>query len=219
MRTSPLYAPYVRVGPEGWRPAPGTGRLSVLAPPGTYTVKLSAGGRDLTQPLAVLKDPNSAGTEADIDAQMKVLFDLRRDLNAGADLLNQIERVRGQIANLGQLVQDASIKKAGDEFDRKLIAVEGNLVELRLTGRGDGTRWGAKLLGKIFYLANGLASGDFRPTDQQVEVKQLLEERLKTCQSQLDDVLKRDLDAFNNALRKANLPTIVARVVGRPTTH
>ncbi len=214
MRTSPLYAPHVRVGPDGWRPAPGAGRLSILAPPGTYTVKVSVGGRDLTQPLTLRKDPHSAGTEADIQAQMKVLFDLRGDLNAGANLLNQIELVRGQIANVVELMQNAAIKTAGGELDQKFIAVESNLVELRSTGRGDGTRWGSRLLGKMAYLANGLANGDFRPTDQQMEVQKLQEERLKACQSQVEDLLKRDLNAFNDVLRKANAPIIVVR----PTT-
>jgi len=209
MRTSPLYAPYLRVGPEG-RPAPGAGRLSILAPPGTYTVKLSADGRELTQPLTVRKDPHSEGTETDIQAQMKVLFELRGDLNAGASLLNQIELVRSQIAGVVELMQNAAIRKAGGELDQKFIAVEANLVELRATGRGDGTRWGSRLLGKIAYLANGLASGDFRPTDQQLEVQKLQEERLKACQSQVEDLLKRDLNSFNEVLRKANAPIIVA---------
>jgi hypothetical protein len=54
LRTSPLYAPWLRVGAEGTRPYPGGGggRLPLLAPPGTYTVKLSAGGRDYTQKLS-----------------------------------------------------------------------------------------------------------------------------------------------------------------------
>ena len=34
LRTSPLYAPDMRVGPEGWRPAPDAGRMSILVPPG-----------------------------------------------------------------------------------------------------------------------------------------------------------------------------------------
>jgi photosystem II stability/assembly factor-like uncharacterized protein len=217
--TSPLYAPYVRVGPEGWRPAPGAGRMSILAPPGTYTVKLSIGGRDLTQRLTVLKDPHSGGTEADIQAQMKVLFDLRRDLNTGADVVNQIELVRGQLASLNQLVQESSILQAGDELGQKLIAIEGLMLELRTTGRGDGTRWGSKLLGKINYLANGLASADFEPADQQLEVQKLIEDELKSIQSKLADLLSRDLTAFNDTLRKANAPIIVTRVPSRRSTH
>ena len=221
LRTSPLYAPHIQVGPEGWRPLPtrpgsgGAGRLSILAPPGTYTVQLSVGGRQLTQTLEVRKDPHSAGTEADIQAQMTMLFDLRRDLNAGADIVNQIELVRSQIANLIQVVEDEAITEAGDELEEKLMAVEGILVELRLTGP-DGQRWAAKLLTKMIYLADrGVASADFPPTDQQLEVQQLLEEQLATAQSQLDELLDRDLAAFNELLRTRNVSNIIAQVPTR----
>jgi hypothetical protein len=58
-------------------------------------VKLSAGGRELTRPLTIIKDPHSGGTEADIQAQMTTLFELRRDMDRAADLVNQllIERI------------------------------------------------------------------------------------------------------------------------------
>ena len=49
---------------------------------GTYTIKLSAGGQELTQPLTILKDPASAGTEADIRTQTAMLRDLQTDLES-----------------------------------------------------------------------------------------------------------------------------------------
>ena len=215
LRTSPLYAPHIQVGPEGWRPAPDAARMAILAPPGTYTVQLSVGGQQLTQTLEVRKDPHSAGTEVDIQAQMTMLFDLRRDLNAGADIVNQIELVRSQIANLIQVVEDEAITEAGNELEQKLIAVEGILVELRLTGP-DGQRWGSGLLEKMNYLADrGVASTDFKPTDQQLEVQQVLEEQLATAQSQLDALLDRDLAAFNELLRTRNVSNIIAQVPTR----
>ena len=69
----------------------------ILAPPGTYTVKLAIGGREFTQPLTVRKDPHSGGTEADIQAQMTVLTELRDGVNTTVDAINQLEYVRAQV--------------------------------------------------------------------------------------------------------------------------
>src|SRR5438093_7431776 len=99
-RTPPLYAPEVRPGPEGWRPAPGIGTMMVLMPPGTYAVKLSVGGQDFTQPLVVRKDPNSGGSEVEIQTQDSVLLDLQNDFRGTVDLIDQIELVRSQRASL-----------------------------------------------------------------------------------------------------------------------
>jgi len=222
-RTSPLYAADIRVGPNGIRESEGGfgaggGGLAILQPPGTYTVKLSVAGRDYTQPLRVVKDPHSAGTESDIAAQQQFLLDVRRDLDATVDAINNAEVVRAQIANLKNLTPDAELRRAADDLDQKLAAVEGQLVELRATGRGqDGVRFGAKLVQKLGYLANGLQSGDFKPTNQQAAVQKDLEARLKASQGQLGEVMNRDLGAFNDMLRRANMPAVVSQIPRRPT--
>jgi hypothetical protein len=212
LRTSPLYAPEIEVGPDGFRPGGGA-RLSLLALPGTYTVRLTVGGKNVTQKLAVRKDPNSGGSDAELTEQMKMLVDLRRDLDQATDMINQLELVRSQIYGLARLTNDAAVRKAGEDLDAKLIGLEMNLIELRVTGRGqDGVRWGAKLHGKIGYLANGLMGGDFKPTAQQAEVKKEVEDRLRGHASDLDGLLSQQVGAFNDMLRQRNLPTIVTRL-------
>src|ERR1044071_1166763 len=100
MRTSPPYAPEIKVGSDGTRNAPGAARLSILMPPGNYTVKLSVGGQDLAQPLILRKDPNSGGTEADISEQTTMMLELHKDLESGAQMVNQIEFIRAQLEKL-----------------------------------------------------------------------------------------------------------------------
>jgi photosystem II stability/assembly factor-like uncharacterized protein len=222
-RTTPLFAPEIRVGPDGIRESEGGfggggGGLAIMQPPGTYTVKLSVGGRDYTQQLRVLKDPHSAGTEADIAAQQTMLTALRRDLDEAVDAVNSAELVRAQIVNLKNLTQDTELRRAADELDQKLTAVEGTLVELRATGRGqDGVRFGSKLVQKFGYLANGLADGDYKPTNQQVAVHKDLQDRFKRAQGGLSEVFNRELAAFNDMLRRANLPGVVTQTTRRPS--
>jgi hypothetical protein len=45
-----------------------------------------------------------------------------------------------------------------------------------------------------------------------------LQDRLKVSQGQLSDTLNRDLEAFNDMLRRANLPSVVSQV-HKPTSQ
>jgi len=214
MRTSPEFAPEIKVGPDGTRNAPGAARLSILMPPGTYTVKLSAGGQELSQPLIVKKDPNSGGTEADISTQTEMMIDLRKDLDSGARMVNQIELIRSQleqlVATLATTSNSTSVKSAADSLDKKLIEIEENLIQRKLTGQGQDTvRYPPKLLAKISYLAGGLASGDFGPTKQQREVHALFKPQLAGLRKRLDDVLNQDLTALNKLLADSGNKTVI----------
>ena len=212
LRTSPLHAPDVRVGPDGTRPAQGAGQLSILMPPGSYTVRLNAGGQTLTQKIEVRKDPNSGGSEADIRAQITMLTELRRDIDEAAGVVNRIELVRAQIQGLSRVLDQAEIVKPAMELEGRLAELEQNLVELRMTGRGqDGVRFGARLLGKLNYLAGGLASADFGPTNQQIEVQRELEARLKKHQADLEGLFGNDLKALNELMRGRGVSNIVVR--------
>ena len=90
LRTSPIEAPHVVVGPKGWRSLVGAGSpIKVLVAPGAYTVKIHVDGQEFTQNLTVKKDPNSAGSEADIQAQVKLLLKVRDNLNNLVDMINK----------------------------------------------------------------------------------------------------------------------------------
>src|SRR5439155_15710135 len=119
----------IRLNAEGWRALPEGGRMTVLMAPGSYTVKLSVDGQELSQSLTVLKDPNAGSTEADVQAQTAMLVQLRKDLESAADITNQIESIRGQLDSLRQLVRDASVKTAADDLDKKLTDIEDNLIQ------------------------------------------------------------------------------------------
>jgi len=206
MRTSPEFAPDIKLGPDGTRNAPGAGRVSILLPPGNYTVKLLAGGQELSQPLIVRKDPNSGATEADIAAQTAMMLELSKDIDTAARLINQIELIRSQL----EKVDSATVKSSVDGFDKKLVEIEDSLIQRKLTGQGqDAVRWPPKLLTKMNYLAGGLASGDFAPTKQQREVQAMFKQQLADLKQRMDEVLKQDLPSLNKSLADNNVKTII----------
>lgn len=211
LRTSPLYAPEVWVNADGWRALPEGGRMTVLVPPGNYTVKLTIDGQEFSQPITVVKDPNSVGSDADIQRQTAMLMDLRKDLESAADMVNQIEMIRAQLDTLRQLVRDASVKTAADDLEKKLTDIEDNLIQRRLTGQGQDTvRWPPKLISKINYLAGGVSGGDYPPNTQQQEVKSIFESQLADLRKRLDAVVSGDVANFNRLLREKGIGNVIA---------
>ena len=68
-----------------------------IVAPGTYTVKLTVGGSTLTQPLTVLRDPRSPGTDADLSQSVATLRQICADISSVADTVNEIEWLRRQL--------------------------------------------------------------------------------------------------------------------------
>ncbi|HEY0349879.1 MAG TPA: hypothetical protein VGC60_17160, partial [Pyrinomonadaceae bacterium] len=212
LRTTPQYASDIRLNAEGWRALPEGGRMTMLMPPGTYTAKLTVDGQEVgSQPVKVTVDPNAGGSDADIQKQTAMLMDLRKDLESAADMTNQIEIIRGQLGNLGQLVRDASVKTAAVDLEKKLTDIEDNLIQRKYSGQGqDTTRFPTQLIGKLTYLAGDVSGGDYPPNMQEQEVKTMFEAQLASLRKRLDDVVSGDLNNFNRMLRDKNIGNVIA---------
>jgi photosystem II stability/assembly factor-like uncharacterized protein len=205
-RTHPLYAPWLSPGPDGRR---SRGGITVLAPPGSYTVRLTLGTQQYTQPLTVVKDPHSAGTQADIQSQMALLHQIQANLKTAVDMVNHVEHIRGQIEELeGAQKSNAKLSAAARAVDGKLIALEEDLYDVKLTGGQDGMRWPAGVVQKIFHLASDVAQSDFAPTDQELAVDRMYTENLQHWQTEMNALLATDLAGFNKTLQEQKLPVI-----------
>jgi hypothetical protein len=206
--TSPMYAEHIQVTPEG-RPAPGGSRISVLMPPGEYTVTLSLDGQEMERNLRVLKDPNTAGSESDIAAQVAFVREVREDLVRAGEAVHQVEALRVQLKTLLRFSEDDEVTSAAKALEEKLEELQMEMVDLRLTGQGqDGVRFGAKLLQKFGYLTRGVSVADFPPTDQDLEVKGILHDALADHLEALGSLLTGDVADFNALLTSKGMGLI-----------
>ncbi len=203
--TRPTYAAHIPVEEEG-RPAPGARQISILMPPGRYRVRLTVGGETHEQPLTIVKDPHSAGSEPDIAAQVAFLRDVREDVVAAGEAVHRTEAIRVQLATMARFADDEALTEAISALDDKLVALQMDMVDLRLTGQGqDGVRFEAKLLQKLGYLTGAISVADFPPTDQELEVKTLLHDRLQEHLTALDALVADDVVELNRMLRERGM--------------
>jgi len=237
LRYAPVKEPHLRTTPPGksWLPIPQRGWRSLvswdldlsqqgpLVEPGAYTVKIRIGGTELSQPLTVLKDPNTAGTDQDVHQQVAFGLELRSEMDSVVGLINRIEWLRKQLADLGTQLADSSTVKddstakalstAGHDLAQKLIGVEGALFDVNLTGgREDAFRNPVQLYGRLSaLLSDALENGaDFAPTSQQREVNELYQQRLGDAAQRFGQLLQQDVAQFRQQLRRARLPDVLA---------
>jgi hypothetical protein len=178
-------------------------------------VKLTAGGKDYEQKLVVRKDPGSGASEEELKAQMVVMEDLRGTLEGVVSMIADIEAARSQLVGLRAVLARDSTRKdlrsEADSLEQKLIGVEEDLVQLRLTGRGqDDVRYPMKLMARLGWLADGIDYSDFAPTAQQKEVLGVFKTLAAADKVKLTERLTREMAAFNAKLRERGVQNIVA---------
>jgi photosystem II stability/assembly factor-like uncharacterized protein len=91
-----------------------------IVPPGKYTLRLKVESKTYTQPLTILPDPRSPGSEADIDLSVKTLLRIRSDIEHVSDEVNQMEWMRKQLEVIKAMLHPVKTKedeKGTDEDD------------------------------------------------------------------------------------------------------
>jgi photosystem II stability/assembly factor-like uncharacterized protein len=196
---------------EGWRPlivwGAGETGVGLRVAPGRYNVKLTVGDKSFTQPLEVLRDPNSLGTDADLQTQVKFLLQIRSEINELSGMINHLERTRLQVEGLRHVLagpKATDAEKAAKEFDDKVIAVEEPMFDVHLTGNiEDSFRHSMMLYGKLANLESELSGdgADLPPTNQQIAVNKELDAKLAEARTKFKSITGTETTAFNQQLK------------------
>jgi hypothetical protein len=189
-------------------------RNGPLVPPGTYTVKLAVEGKEFTQQLVVKKDPNSAGSESDVEAATKLSMAIYRDTNVTARMINQLEWSRRQVEDFRKMLSAAKAPpadtQAADDLEKQFRAVEDRLLQPTLAENDEKSfRGPLELYLKFLWLQAEVGPGaadvsgnaDFPPTQPELEVYDLLSKTLADTRRQFDELYGKTVPAFNDAMK------------------
>ena len=200
-----------------------------LVAPGTYTVRVRAAGQELSQPLTVLKDPNTPGTDADVAATTTLSLEVYEAIGASVEMINQIEWTRKQLEDLAKMLAPDPAAKGALELvtglDARARAVEDQLLQPTLA-EGDlkSFRGDMKLYLKLLWLQAELVSGggdvagnsDHPPTAAQLEVHRELAGRLEAVRAEFRELYGKTLPGVERQLAEKGVPRFVAVRPRRP---
>ena len=216
MLVPPPDAPWLENGPEGYHILTGIMIPNVvrgpLVVPGTYTVRLAAGGRTLTAPLTVLPDPRSPGTGASMASELRFQNEMIREIADVSDMIEHLERVRQQIAKIEQQYghdpAHQAVIDAGRKLAERVMAVENELIDIYLTnGNEDLNRHPSQLYQKLTALYDK-AQADLGPTASEEAVNDSLRAWIEKSNGRLRLLINEDVSGFNEVLKAHHLPII-----------
>ncbi len=211
--------------PDASLPPPGTNLFgaSVRGPqvvPGAYQVRLTAGGKTLTQPFEIQKDPRTKTTAEDFDKQFTLLTQIHERVMATHDAIADIMATRANLkdalARAAGTRAASSIEKLGKALEVSLASVQDELVQMSIRDGNDVLTYPAKLNNLIAALAPVVAATDTAPTAQSYQVFADLSARLDRQLVRLDQIIDRDVPTFNKTLEAQRLAAIPMRPRKRP---
>ncbi len=184
-----------------------------VAAPGKYTMRLTVDGETYTQPLEIIRDPSSHGSDEDLRAQVKLQLRIRDDINATSDMVNQLEWMRKQLEDIQKMARadrnKADLLKSVQEMNQKMENVEYKLITRALSTSDDKYFIAAYnvyfnliwLNGEVGTGAGDVAGGaDYGPTDTALGLVDTIEKDLNAAKAEYRSLMDKDVPAFNRSL-------------------
>lgn len=167
--------------------------------PGTYQVRLTADSiAPVTQSFEIKPDPRFPHvTMADLQVQHELAMQVRNRLSQANEAVIKIRDVKSQVDDRVKKANDGKFEHAARLFKDKLSKVEEEIYQVRNQSNQDPLNYPIKLNNKIGALMGTVEGVEGRPTAQTYEVFKELSARLDQQLNWLEQVLARDLPAFN----------------------
>ncbi|HET7694194.1 MAG TPA: hypothetical protein VFK57_00655 [Vicinamibacterales bacterium] len=191
-----------------WGITPQTG--IPMAAPGKYTVRFTVDGTTHSQPFEVIKDPAIASSIEDLQTSSATQMRIRDNLTLTSEMVNTMEIWRKQIEDqIKANEKKPAVLKSLRELDKKIWDVE-NLLVSRSEIHSDDKYFpeAYKVYMNLIWLSGGVGQGasdeagsiDYKPTDTQMQVLEVIEKDLKEARSGFDRLQAVDIPAFNKAM-------------------
>ena len=196
------------------------GTAGPTAPPGSYSVRITAGDKTESQTFKLLKDPRAEATQADLDEQFAFAIKIRDKTTEANSAVRTIRNVKAQIKDrLGRA--SATGKVALDKLVTPLVdqlaAVEGEIYQVKNRSGQDPLNYPIKLNNQIAALL-GVVAAEAKPTAQSYEVFKVLSAQLDVQLAKLKSLLDTGLGGVNAELGRQSLGQVTPSTVELDTT-
>lgn len=158
--------------------------LGPLAPPGNYQVRITAGGKTLTEPFEIRLDPRLKGvTLDDVNEEFRLAMKIRGQTSRANEAVIKIRDIKNK------LVKEAP-SAVNKELINQLDALEENLYQVKNQSSQDPLNFPIKINNRLAALERSVETGDAKPTDASYKVFNELSAELQKYMDDLNKLLQ-----------------------------
>ena len=193
----------------------GSPNLGPKAVPGKYKVRLTSLGASLEQEFEILKDPRIQTTQEELQSQFDFLVKVRDKVSEANQGVIHIRKIKDDLGSLkSKLGSDPQYKDLNDgikKFEQALSDHENNIHETRNRSVQDPLNYGIKMNNQLAHLMVEQAAGDFPPTKQGEEVRQMLTKKVDEELSKLKSTINQNVDRINQMAKEKGVEVITVQ--------
>ena len=179
---------------------------------GDYTARLIVNADTLTTPFKILNDPRSSSSVVDLQKQFDFLISLRDKLSETNNSVKKIREIKKDFSLTLKKLKGKnkidSIKTFGKSIIKNLTKIENELYQTKNRSRQDPLNFPIKLNNRLSALGSSVSMGNFKPTNQAVEVKKELTKLIDIQLNALEEIIKKEIPKFNEMIFKAKIPAV-----------
>ncbi len=180
--------------------------------PGEYRVRLSVNGKSEEQVFTILPDPRSEARPEDLQRQFAFVKACSDKLSEMHTAIGNIRDLRAQMKSLTErLLAEDRLKPVRDKakaIDSLMTQVEQALYQTKNRSSQDPLNFPVRLNDKLANLMELSSDGDYPPTDQAVEVKDMLFGLIDPELAKWKAVQDNDLPEFNRLVRDLGVDVV-----------
>jgi hypothetical protein len=140
--------------------------------------------------------------------QFSLSMALCREIARAREALDQVRRLRKQVAERKAQAAAGPVAEALDAIERKAAALEGESRRFGAAGAGAGSSL-ARLIGQLASLYEIVQDVDAAPTLQAEAAARELGRSVDGALARWSELKEKDMDGLNESLTRAGLPVVV----------
>ena len=179
-----------------------------MALPGDYQVALRYGEREQVRDFMIKADPRVQASEEDRQAQFTFMKEIQEKTSEAHQTIIDLRKVRGQIKDLQQRIEDEEVIAAGKAIMDSLTTIEETLYQTQNRSGQDPLNYPIRLTNKLAHLNSLTGIGTYRPTAAAYAVKEELTEQIDAQLSAYRRIVAEEIPAYNQLILERDVKVI-----------